>query len=98
MTFIKQALIFVHRWLGVALCVLFLLWFPSGFVMMYWDYPRVSPADRLAHAAALDPATITFSPAEAAARTGIEPSDAIRLATFGGRPMYRFGGAEIAAA
>jgi hypothetical protein len=25
-----RVLLFVHRWLGVALCVLFLLWFPSG--------------------------------------------------------------------
>jgi len=62
MTFIKQALIFVHRWLGVVLCLLFLLWFPSGFVMMYWDYPSVKLADRLAHASPLDPATNHFSP------------------------------------
>jgi hypothetical protein len=25
-----KLLIRLHRWLGVALCVLFLLWFPSG--------------------------------------------------------------------
>ena len=44
---LKRALIFVHRWLGVALCVVFLLWFPSGIGMMYWDYPAVSDGDRL---------------------------------------------------
>jgi hypothetical protein len=88
----KQALIFVHRWLGVVLCLLFLLWFPSGFVMMYWDYPSVKPADRLAHLAALDPATIRFSPAEAAAKAEVEAPGATRLTTFGGRPIYRFGG------
>jgi hypothetical protein len=32
--------IFVHRWLGVALCTVFLIWFPSGIGMM-WDYPGV---------------------------------------------------------
>jgi hypothetical protein len=26
----KKTLIFVHRWMGVALCLLFLLWFTSG--------------------------------------------------------------------
>ena len=88
----KQALIFVHRWLGVLLCLLFLLWFPSGFVMMYWDYPSVRPADRLAHLAALDPATIKFSPAEAAAKAEVDATGSVRLTTFAGRPIYRFGG------
>src|SRR6267154_2410358 len=27
---LKRSLIFVHRWLGVALCLFFLLWFRSG--------------------------------------------------------------------
>src|ERR1043166_3079065 len=53
---LKQALIFVHRWLGVVLCLLFLLWFPSGFVMMYWDYPSITAAQRLAHTAPPNPA------------------------------------------
>jgi hypothetical protein len=88
----KQALIFVHRWLGVVLCLLFLLWFPSVFVMMYWDYPSVRPADRLAHQTALDASTIKFSPAEAAAKAEIEAPGSIRLTTFAGRPIYRFGG------
>ena len=39
---LKRSAIFVHRWLGVALCVVFLLWFPSGIGMMYWDLPDVS--------------------------------------------------------
>ena len=92
----KQALIFVHRWLGVVLCLLFLLWFPSGFVMMYWDYPSIRPADRLAHLTPLDAATIRLSPAEAAAKAEVEPSGSIRLTTFAGRPVYRFGGRDSA--
>ena len=92
----KQALIFVHRWLGVALSLLFLLWFPSGFVMMYWDYPSVRPADRLAHLTPLDPATIRFSPAEAAAKAELDAPGAVHLTTFAGRPIYRFGGRNSA--
>ena len=92
----KQALIFVHRWLGVGLCLLFLLWFPSGFVMMYWDYPSIRPADRLAHQSALDPATIKVSPIDAARKADIEPSGSVRLMTFDGRPVYRFGGRDTA--
>src|SRR2546423_2274223 len=88
----KQALIFVHRWLGVVLCLLFLLWFPSGFVMMYWDYPSITPADRFAHLAAIDRAAIKVTPSEAAAKADIEAPGSIRLTTFAGRPIYRFGG------
>ena len=62
---LKRLLIFVHRWLGVALCLIFLLWFPSGIGMMYWDFPSVSPADRLERSPALDPSKIVLSPMEA---------------------------------
>ena len=88
---IKRALIFVHRWLGVALCLLFLIWFPSGIGMMYWPYPSVTPADRLERAPALDRSKITVSPVDAYGILGIdEPPSSIRLNTFDGRPVYRF--------
>lgn len=88
---IKRAAIFVHRWLGIALCLLFLLWFPSGIGMMYWDFPSVSAADRLERSPALDAAAIRLSPAEAWATLGRPelPSE-VRLSTFDGRPAYRF--------
>jgi hypothetical protein len=31
----------------VALCLLFLLWLPSGIGMMYWGMPAVTSQDRL---------------------------------------------------
>jgi len=87
----KRVLIFVHRWLGVALCVVFLLWFPSGIGMMYWDYPSISPADRLDRSPALDSSTIRLSPEEAAEKLGDAQSvGQVRLGTFDGRPVYRF--------
>jgi hypothetical protein len=89
---LKRTLIFVHRWLGVALCVLFLVWFPSGIGMMYWEYPTVSQRDRLERSAALDPSTVKLSPAEALAILQTdEPPAQIHLNTFDGRPVYRFG-------
>ena len=89
---LKRSIVFVHRWLGVALCVVFLLWFPSGIGMMYWPYPDVTAEDRLERSPALDAATITLSPGEAAARLGIDDAGPVRLNTFDGRPVYRFGG------
>jgi PepSY-associated TM region len=88
---LKRSVIFVHRWLGVALCLFFLLWFPSGIGMMYWDFPGVTAADRLERSAPLDPSTIHLSPADAFAIAGqSQPPSHGRLNTYDGRPVYRF--------
>ncbi|MEO8256288.1 MAG: PepSY domain-containing protein [Acidobacteriota bacterium] len=90
---LKRTLILVHRWLGVALCLIFLLWFPSGIAMMYWDFPSVTEADRLRRSPALVPSTIHLSPAEAYARLGDDqPPGQARLTTFDRRPVYLFSG------
>jgi hypothetical protein len=87
----KRIAIFAHRWLGVALCLFFLLWFPSGIGMMYWDFPSVTEADRLDRSPALDPSTIHLSSAEAfAVLRQSEPPTELHLNTFDGRPAYRF--------
>ena len=90
----KRSLIFVHRWLGIALCLLFLIWFPSGIGMMYWGFPAVTTADRLERLPALDPSKITLTPAEAWARSnsGDDMPRQVRLNSFDARPAYRFGG------
>jgi hypothetical protein len=96
---LKRALILVHRWLGVALCLVFLLWFPSGIGMMYWDFPSVSAGDRLERAPALDPSKVVLSPSEAAAKLDEgQGRGQVRLNTFDGRPVYRFGGGRGGAA
>src|SRR4051794_26626642 len=80
---LKRAVIFVHRWLGIALCLLFVLWFPSGIGMMYWTFPDVSAADRLERAAVLDPGTIRLSPEDAWRAIGqAEPAPPVRLNSF----------------
>lgn len=86
---LKRLLIFVHRWMGVALCLLFLLWFMSGMVMMYWTYPEVTTRDRLSHAPLLDTSRVKISPeqAYAALETKEAPSE-MRLEMFDGRPAY----------
>ncbi len=92
-TVLKRSLIFVHRWLGVALSLLFVIWFASAIGMMYWDFPSVTAADRLAHASALDPSKVLLSPPAAYSR--VDPSGSgspdthVRLNTFNGRPVYR---------
>ena len=83
-------LLVLHRWIGVVLCVLFLLWFASGIGMMYWGMPSVSARDRLARSPNIDAGKVVLSPREAADRVGATPAPGqIRLATFDGRPAYR---------
>src|SRR5690606_40817947 len=89
---LKRSLIFVHRWLGVALSVIFMLWFVSGIVMMYWTFPGVSARDRLQRAIRLEPSQVRISPEDAASAAGLDTSPAaIRLTSFDGRPAYRIG-------
>lgn len=88
---LRNALIFVHRWMGVFFCLLFLLWFASGVAMMYWDYPSVSATDRLGKAPSLDASAIHISPQQAYSQLHTsEPVSSLRLVTFDGRPAYRF--------
>jgi PepSY-associated TM region len=90
----KRALIFVHRWLGVALSVIFFLWFASGIVMMYWGYPTVTMSDRLQRAPVLDATRITVAAEAAYTALGRElPPAQVHLVTLDGRPVYRFGAA-----
>jgi hypothetical protein len=93
---LKRSAIFVHRWLGVTLCAVFLIWFPSGIGMMYWDYPGVSAGDRLERMPALDASTVRLSPEQAYATIADEPLPTpVRLNSFDGRPVYRFGDEAI---
>ncbi len=87
----KRSLIFIHRWLGIALCLLFLLWFPSGIGMMYFPMPSVTPAARLERLPVLEASKVVVSPGEAAEKLGVDLDD-LRLSSFDGRPAYRAGG------
>lgn len=89
---VKRSLIFVHRWLGVALSILFTLWFVSGIVLMYWGFPEVTTNDRLSRSPRLTEQQIKIAVEVAAATIGEEPGTQIELTTFDGRPVYRFSG------
>jgi uncharacterized iron-regulated membrane protein len=84
-----RSLVAVHRWLGVALSLNCFVWFASGIGMMYWDFPSVTPADRLARAPVLEAEAIHVSLSEAFSAAGISSADEVRLNTFDGRPVYR---------
>lgn len=49
MNFITKSMRFIHRILGTALSILFLVWFLSGIVMIYHTFPRVYANEQIAH-------------------------------------------------
>jgi hypothetical protein len=77
---LKRWLFLLHRWLGVALCLLFALWFVSGMVMMYVGYPKLTEAERLGHLPALHADTALLAPQEALRKAGVQqPLAELRL-------------------
>ena len=90
---LKRWSILTHRYLGVAFSALFLLWFLSGVVMMYRDYPKVKADIRLQKLEPITADRIQLSPMEAQAKSGLTtPPQRIRLNMLEGRPVYRFHG------
>src|SRR6185503_13374768 len=85
----RKVLVYTHRWLGIAGCVLFVVWFMSGVVMMYARMPELANEERLARAPALDLSTITVAPAAAAQQLSAE-ADRLTVGMHGHRPVYRY--------
>lgn len=79
-----------HRWLGVLLAPMLLLWFVSGLVMLFVARPQLDEAARLAASPVLATASVRLSPAAAWQALGLPGAPrAIRLHAAGGRPAYR---------
>jgi len=88
---LRNCLIFFHRWFGVLVCLVFLIWFASGAILMYWDFPGVNAADRLGREPVLDGSRILISPDAAFKLLQTDrPPDELHLVTFDGHPVYRF--------
>jgi hypothetical protein len=88
----RTALILIHRYLGIPLSFVFVVWFVSGIVMMYaGGMPSLAPEARLARLPPLDLAHVTLAPIEAASRAE-SGAGSVTLLSVLGRPAYRFRG------
>jgi uncharacterized iron-regulated membrane protein len=86
----NRALYFVHRWLGIFTCILCLIWFVSGLVMVYVPFPAWTEAERLGALPALDGSKIAVTPDQALAVSGLKADAAtLRLEVYGDEPVYR---------
>ena len=87
---LRRFLILLHRYLGIPLSFLFVVWFASGIAMIYvGGMPALSTEQRLEHLPALDVAAVKVTPAEAAKRALDEAPERITLVTVLDRPAYR---------
>lgn len=87
---IRNTLVLLHRWMGVCLCVPFLVWFLSGLVLLYYDFPAVSEASRVDHLEPLKIDAVRTSPDAAVKSAGISQPVEVRLSSILSRPVYRF--------
>jgi len=86
----KTLLILSHRYIGIPLSFLFVVWFLSAFVMIYaGGMPRVTPQMRIEGAQPLDLSEVRVSPWQATGLMGYSPVEAT-LKTVLGRPVYEF--------
>lgn len=83
-----RTLVLFHRWLGVAFCLLFAMWFASGLVMHFVPYPALEETERVAGLASFSPADVTVTPNDALKALERHPVRRMRLAAVGGVPVY----------
>lgn len=86
----RALLIYTHRWMGIALGVLFTVWFVSGVAFMYWGMPRLSAGERMDRQAVIDLDSAAVAPIEAARHNDLRPTS-LSLTMRGVRPVYQFG-------
>lgn len=87
----KRWLFLAHRWLGIVVCLVMLLWFVSGVVMMYVGYPKLTQAERLTRLPVLDGerCCIAVGQAARALPPGVQPTSIV-LTSAAGRMQYQF--------
>lgn len=85
----RKLVILLHRYLGIALALLFVIWFASGFAIIYTGgMPELTENARLISLPGLDLERVSVSPnqAQQLARASSIP----KLTTIMNRPAYRF--------
>src|SRR5215831_14215824 len=93
---LRRLLILTHRYLGIPLSLLFVVWFASGIAMIYvGGMPALSAEQRLERLPGLDVAAVKVTPEDAAKRALDESPERVTLLTVLGRPAYRIDDATV---
>ncbi|WP_426413054.1 PepSY domain-containing protein [Bradyrhizobium ganzhouense] len=82
------AIVLSHRWLGIAFCLLFAMWFASGIVMHFVPFPSLTEAERFAGLAPVERTQAITPVVDALATSGIKDATRVRLIQRRDGPVY----------
>lgn len=92
------AIILLHRWLGIAFCLLFAMWFATGIVMHFVPFPSLTEAERFAGLAPVDRGEARITIADAVTASKISDATRVRLVQRSDGPVYIVSGPSRARA
>src|SRR3954470_9135850 len=88
------AIVLLHRWLGIAFCLLFAMWFATGIVMHFMPFPSLTEAERIAGLLPLNRGQALIAVNEAVIASGITDATRVRLVQRSDGPVYVVSGAS----
>jgi hypothetical protein len=95
-TWLRRILILSHRYLGIAISLVLVVWFASGIVMIYaGGMPQLDQQTRLERLPAVDFIRVRLNPVEAALRADLPPGTIPTLLSVQQRPAWRFQAARM---
>jgi hypothetical protein len=86
----KRTLYLTHRWFGIVMSMMFFLWFASGIVMLYVEYPELTERERVNAASLLELKAINTSFSDIQDQISSESAiNQLDLLSVLGRPAYK---------
>jgi len=73
------AIVLLHRWFGIAFCLLFAMWFASGIVMHFVPFPSLTEAERFAGLTPVQDHAAIMPVVDVVAASGIADATRVRL-------------------
>ncbi|MCK1296822.1 PepSY domain-containing protein [Bradyrhizobium sp. 24] len=83
-----DALVLLHRWLGIAFCLLFAMWFATGIVMHFVPFPSLTETERFTGLAPVDRTQVAVLVSDAVAVSGMADVRRVRLIQRSDGPIY----------
>lgn len=85
---VNHYLAWFHRWAGIVLCLLFVMWFASGVVLHFVGFPSLPAKERRAHAEVFDARSVRVPPSQALEVAALDAPSEVRLLAIDGEPTY----------
>ena len=86
---LKRTLYLIHRWFGIVMSLMVFLWFASGIVMMYVEYPNLTQRERVNASPLLDLDSINISLADIHNGLSEKTITQLELLSVLNRPVYK---------